>query len=238
MDRFFAENLTDTTHHIELSQEESHHLVKVLRKRVGDEVELLNGNGLSVKAVVSEIARNSVVCQVLSIQHSPAPLAKIKVALSCIRPNRMDWAVEKLTEIGVAEIIPLLCEFTSVKHFKMQHNQKIAVSALKQSGNPFLPAIQEPVHLSEWLQHCDPDKNTLRVVCHPDENATDLLSFNNSHKTIEEIVIVIGPEGGFSANELNLFANSGFRNVRLANNILRTETAAVVAAAQALLLRR
>ena len=238
MDRFFAEHLTDIDHQIELSSEESHHLVKVLRKRIGDEIEILNGNGLSAKAVVSEISRHSVTCQILSVHLSPAPLVKIIVALSCIRPNRMDWAVEKLTEIGVVEITPLLCEHTSVKHFKMQHNQKIAVSALKQSGNTYLPAIREPILLSEWTHQCESGKNTLRLVCHFDEMAMDFRSFEDSHKAIEKMVIAVGPEGGFSANELELLRSTGFRTVKLANNILRTETAAVVAAAQALLITR
>jgi 16S rRNA (uracil1498-N3)-methyltransferase len=238
MDRFYAENMTESSQQIELSQDESHHLAKVLRKHVGEEVELINGKGLKARAVVSDISRHVVTCKIYTILPSPTPTLNIQIALSCIRPNRMDWAIEKLTEIGITEITPLFCDFTSVRHFKMPHNRKIAVSALKQSGNPYLPEIHLPRLLSEWISQIKTGKNTLRIVCHLGGHTSDFVSLKELTASFNKIVIAIGPEGGFSKTELNLFEESGFINVKLADYILRTETAAVVAAAQTLLLKR
>lgn len=230
MERFYAPDLLSTSETIELSPDESHHIIRVFRKHAGETVAIANGNGLMATATITGQSRKTVQCSIQSVEQISRPEPALQIAISCIRPNRMDWAIEKLTELGVAAIQPLICEHTSVRHFKIDHSRKIAVSAMKQSGIAWLPELREPLTFSDWLAAGNSRENDLRMLAHLDRESQPVGQF--CRDSAQKISIAIGPEGGFSANEIAAADAANFRFAKLDNAILRAETAAIVAATQ------
>jgi 16S rRNA (uracil1498-N3)-methyltransferase len=230
MELFYSENLLLRDTQVFLSEEEGHHLRKVLRKKQGDSIQITNGKGALADAVVAGEKSQMVVCDVHSIQHvTPPPERNIHVALSAIRPNRQDWAVEKLTELGVGSISFFHSQFTSVRAFKADHLRKIAISAMKQSQQCYLPQISAPVPFSKWIKLLSNDNDQVRLLAHLNNSSESLSQIGRGKQAV---VVAIGPEGGFSEGELRLAVENGFTLVRINNHILRTETAAVIGAAQ------
>jgi 16S rRNA (uracil1498-N3)-methyltransferase len=242
MEYFYSENLSSRDKQIKLSEEESRHLGKVQRKKPGDRIQITNGEGLLAEAIVADEKSKSIICTIQSSRIIPSsPERNIHIALSTIRPNRMDWAVEKLTELGVGTISFFYSHFTSVRAFKVDHLRKIAISAIKQSQQAYLPQLNPPLPFSEWLHSFNEQENQMRLLAHLADKAQNMLKmqFDGIHLNRQSsIVVAIGPEGGFSKEELITGCEKGFRLVSLDNNILRTETAAVVAAAQCKLTRK
>ncbi len=230
MERFYAPDLLSTSETIELSPDESHHIIRVFRKHAGETVAIANGNGLIATATITGQSRKTVQCSIQSVEQISRPEPALQIAISCIRPNRMDWAIEKLTELGVAAIQPLICEHTSVRHFKIDHSRKIAVSAMKQSGIAWLPELREPLTFSDWLAAGNSRENDLRMLAHLDRESQPVGQF--CRDSAQKISIAIGPEGGFSAKEIAAADAANFRFAKLDNAILRAETAAIVAATQ------
>ncbi len=232
MDYFFAPDLSTEDSEIQLSPEESHHLWRTKRKRLGETVMLINGQGVKAIARIHQFRGKNARCEILKTEIVPPPPSRsIQVGLGLIRPNRMDWAVEKLTELGVGSIVPLRCQFGEVRSFKEAHLQRIAISAIKQSQQAFLPQIQEPVPFANWLRGISENKNSLRLIAHLQDEA-NYLTENLLTVAKHPIFIAIGPEGGFSEGEIELARSCRFRCIRLSETILRSETAAVVAVSQ------
>jgi len=232
MDYFFAPDLRDSTDRIHLSSEESHHLWRTRRKRIGEMITLVNGKGLEASARIVDFRNKHAICKIIDIRSlSPSPSQNIQVGLGLIRPNRMDWAVEKLSELGVGSITPLLCEYGDVRSFKKAHLQRIAISAIKQSHQAFLPRIKEPVSFANWMKNISENLHPIRFIAHLQDEAT-YLPENFSSVEEKPIFIAIGPEGGFSEEEIRLAKSHQFRCIRLDESILRSETAAVVAVTQ------
>jgi len=147
----------------------------------------------------------------------------IEVAISTIRPNRMDWAIEKLTELGVQSIVPLHCHFTNYWQIKREHLQKIAISAMKQSRQYFLPEIKDVVSLEEWLLGTS-QQSGVKFLAHPRWEQSEKI---NTSRLSEKFFIAVGPEGGFHPDEISHAGQVGFELLPLGQTILRTETAAV-----------
>jgi len=232
MERFYCSDLSETSELVSLSAEESHHVQRVYRKKAGDLVELTDGRGLRAFAIIQAIKPKQTVCKISRVERiAPSPDRNIQVAVSTIRPNRMDWTIEKLTEMGAGSIQPLHFQFTSVKAFKIEHLRKISISAMKQSGQVYLPEIYLPLTFADYLQQLPSPENQLRLIAHLIGDAKSFREIKiDSHTTV---IILIGPEGGFSDGEVALARQSGFTALKLAPQILRSETAAVSALAQA-----
>lgn len=227
MELFYSENLSLQTTHVLLGKEEGRHLRKVLRKRQGDLIQITDGKGIHAEAVIAGEESQGVVCEIHSIQHvAPPPERNIHIALSTIRPNRQDWAVEKLTEMGAGSISFFHSQFTSVRAFKADHLRKISISAMKQSRQCYLPQINAPVPFSRWLCSLPAGDNQIRFLAHSEDSSKDIKKFKWENQFV---VAAIGPEGGFSEKELHLGVEKGFAPIRIDNHILRTETAAVIA---------
>lgn len=232
MEFFYCVDLSDVSEVVQLSGEESHHLRRVFRKRSGDLIALSNGKGLLAEAVIEKDSAQKISCRIRNLRKIlPPPERRIHLALSLIRPNRMDWAVEKLAELGAGSIQPLLCRFSSIKTFKAEHLRKIAVSAMKQSEQAYLPELLSPLSFEKFLRQLPPPESRLRLIAHRAEEAVSFKEI--AVKPGQEILIAVGPEGGFSEEEVTQARESGFRPLKLAGQILRAETAAVVAVAQA-----
>ncbi|RMH75974.1 MAG: 16S rRNA (uracil(1498)-N(3))-methyltransferase [Calditrichaeota bacterium] len=229
---FYAPELQPTSSEVLLPPEESYHLQRVLRRRRGAGIGLTNGAGLLASAIVEEQRGKQVRCTVQEIQAlAPPAEQRITVALATIRPNRMDWAVEKLTEMGVGHIQWLHTEYTAVHAFKERHLQNIAISAMKQSRQAYLPRMYPPMEFADWLQNAaSPGHNSVALLAHPSESAITVreIDWNGS----QPVCIAVGPEGGFAPAEVEQARAIGFCSVRLAGQILRAETAAVTAVAQ------
>jgi 16S rRNA (uracil1498-N3)-methyltransferase len=232
MELFYCPELSASSGSVTLSAEESHHARRVFRKRSGEPIELTNGKGLRSAAIITDSSSQKISCKIESIQQIPSPPERnIHIAMAAIRPNRMDWAVEKLTELGVGGIQPLFTGFTSVKAFKSEHLGKIAVSAMKQSRQAYLPELFSPLLLAEYFNQLPLEKDSLRLIAHLTPESKTISQFRQI--SVSRIVFLIGPEGGFSDAEVILARRHNFYPLKLAGQVLRSETAAVTAAAQA-----
>ncbi len=233
MNFFYSPTLSADEPQVTLSPEESHHLARVFRKGTGEKIFLTNGKGLVASAEVIATDPRGTTCRILQHRIHPPLQPAIHVGLATLRPNRMDWAVEKLTELGVASIRALRTRHTSVHAFKQSHLQKVAVSALKQSGQAYLPLLEEPVDFAPWLADAGAASGAMRLLAHLGDAAAPIS--NIKPVAPKEIWLAIGPEGGFSEEETRQAVAAGFQLIRLSETVLRAETAAVVAVAQLIL---
>lgn len=218
MHLFYAPEITDKTHDYSLSEEESKHCVRVLRLKQGSQVELLNGKGLSAIAEIDDDHPKKCRLKILSTEFFP-PNKEIHLALAPTKNmDRMEWLVEKATEIGLTKLSFLKCDHNERGQLKLDRLEKIAISAMKQSKRYYLPEITELVSFQSFVEN---HPNGFIGHCYPAEKiALNLIS--------ESKVFLIGPEGDFSENEVNLALQNGYRAVSLSDFRLRTETAALI----------
>lgn len=225
MQLFYNSDIKISDKNFFFDKEESKHIVKVLRKKEGDNIYITNGLG---NLFISEIVfASEKKCEVKIIDiktFEPTPYY-IHIAVAPTKMNdRMEWFLEKATEIGIHEITPILCDHSERKVYKIDRAEKIIQSALKQSNQYFLPKINEPVPFSNFVKTTFDGQ---KFIAHCEKTAKR--SFKNEIKLNSKILILIGPEGDFSTKEINLAIENKFVPVTLGNTRLRTETAALVA---------
>ncbi|MDE2304875.1 MAG: 16S rRNA (uracil(1498)-N(3))-methyltransferase [Gammaproteobacteria bacterium] len=214
---------------LELPAEPATHVARVLRGRSGDPLVLFNGDGREFAAVIDQVrgTRVSVTVGAPSIPQCEAPWP-ITLLQSVPRGERMDWIVQKATELGVARIVPLVSRRCVVRldpeqgEAKAAHWHAVAVAACEQSGRTRLPTIERPRRLDEFLG--EPADGRLRLLLDPLATGEP-----RGERVFESIEVAVGPEGGFEAEEIDWFRLAGFAGLRLGPRILRTETAAVAA---------
>lgn len=209
-----------------LSEEESKHAVRVLRLSAGDQVELLNGKGTRAVAEVSDDHPKRCVLTLISRSNEPTERNfRLHIAVAPTKnTDRIEWFVEKATEIGIDEITFLECEHSERDTIKIDRIEKVAISAMKQSQQSHLPKINELTSFRDFISTCNAD---IKLIAHcVDSERKALRDFSFTNKTV---AILIGPEGDFSNDEINLALQSGFQPVIFGKTRLRTETAAVYA---------
>ncbi len=211
---------------VELTGEEAHHLTRVRRVRVGEPVQVFDGSGIECEAVVSEIGKRSVRLAVLKRERVDRELP-IAVTLACSPPrgDRLRWLVEKATELGVTRFVPLLTN-RAAEHARGVDASKLrrwVIEASKQCGRNVLMEITESVAWPALLESCPP--NTLCILADP---RGEPLVLPESARAAREVVIAIGPEGGFTESELNAARMRGWLSAQLGPRTLRIETAAIV----------
>jgi 16S rRNA (uracil1498-N3)-methyltransferase len=228
--RFYCESLTDSK--VDLEGTEAHHLA-VLRLSAGDKVELFDGAGALATAVISGISRNIVTLDIEQIRRTDPPKSRrIIIAVSVPKGDRFDWLIEKLTELGVERICPVIFERTvrqptNPKALDRLYN--LAISAAKQCKRLFLPQIDRPANLQDCLESIKKDTPNCRIIAGTvsgDCPSLVGLPFDNT-----DVAALIGPEGGLTDTEESFLKNNGVQFVRLSDTILRTETAALSFAA-------
>jgi 16S rRNA (uracil1498-N3)-methyltransferase len=209
----------------------ANHIARVLRLRAGDALTLFNGQGGEYGGSIEEIRRDTVLVNVLEHRaierESPFELA---LAQGISRGERMDWVVQKATELGVSHIMPVFTE-RSVVHLdekqavrKLQHWRSIAIAACEQSGRNRIPDIAQPVGIYDMLQQRrSPDRTALLLSPHATVRVMDIADAGSG------ATVLIGPEGGLTEVEQETAIKSGYTPVRLGPRVLRTETAAVCA---------
>jgi 16S rRNA (uracil1498-N3)-methyltransferase len=218
-----------TLHQIlQLDDQASHHLARVLRVNVGDSVVVFNGQGGEYNAIIERIDKKSVTVQLLefSAREAESPL-EICLAQGISRGEKMDYTIQKAVELGVTQIMPLFTERCTVKldlprsEKRLAHWQSIAMSACEQSGRNRIPHILAPQSLNTWT----PKADYCFVLSPLAANKLKAYSVTNPTK----VILLIGPEGGLSEREINGVIEQGFLPLSLGPRILRTETAAVAA---------
>ncbi len=208
-----------------LSEEESKHLCKVMRKDLGDKVLILDGKGKKATAEITLAHSKKAEVSILEIQTiERRSVVHLTIAIAPTKNlNRIEYFVEKATEIGIDAIQPILCHQSERKILKTDRLEKIAIAAMKQSGQVFLPHITELISVMEFIAT---HPNGLIAYCQDHLTNPQLL---NEVKNRESITILIGPEGDFTQEEVNFALENGYKTLSLGNSILRTETAGVYA---------
>jgi 16S rRNA (uracil1498-N3)-methyltransferase len=226
--RIYTEQPLKQESQIKLTGQQAHYLSKVLRLKANARLILFNGDGYEYKSLITGIDKHTVLVDIQesTVANSESPLHSI-LGLGLSRGERMDIAIQKSTELGVTEIVPLFTEFSEVKlkgerlQKKIEHWQQVAISACEQSGRNQAPKVHPPQTLSSWCSNLDCE---LKLIFEP--NAERPLP---AQEKISHVALLIGPEGGFSEKEITHAANNSFNAVRLGPRILRTETAPIAA---------
>jgi len=219
MSTFYAPSLQSGQSHYQLSEEESKHCVKVLRMQVGASIELINGKGLQAFTILEEAhPKRSLLRIEASIFHEKTPSLHIAMAPTK-NMDRIEWYLEKATELGLSKLTFLLCEHSERKQVNTERLEKIAIAAMKQSKRFYLPELEGPMRFEDFLQshpkgyfgHCEDGEK---------------IGMNGLKSTMP---FLIGPEGDFSPTEIAAALKSGYQAVEMSAFRLRTETAALLA---------
>ena len=206
-----------------LNEEESSHALRVLRLRIGDPMLLTDGQGTFYEAVVEEAEKHNCVARVTRKKETEERPFRIHIAVAPTKnSDRLEWFAEKATELGIAEITPLICQHSERKVQKTDRLKKTVLSAMKQSMRCFLPTIHEPIGLSEFIK-----QQNFAYKFIATQGASDELLKIAPQKC--DVCVLIGPEGDFSEHEINIAKEAGFIPVGLGPARLRTETAALAA---------
>jgi len=217
-----------TTSHT-LNEEESKHACKVMRLKEGDSIKLLNGKGIEFTAKI--INAHPKHCEVCIIEEIIEEISnkEIHIAIAPTKMmDRLEWFLEKATEIGITEISLIHCDNSERKIIKEERLEKILISAMKQSKRLFLPKLNSLIPFKTFISKYP---NGLIAHCEEREKATITNSFKFKNSPI-----LIGPEGDFSSDEIQVAFNANYKPITLGRNRLRTETAALFAVTEAQLL--
>lgn len=242
------EQILNSTQIIELPIDKSSHLVKVLKRKAESDIILFNGmldsknNYGEYLAEIINTKKNIVTAKILSYNPRQPKLKKNLELAQCIsKSSHFDLTLQKSVELGVNIITPIVSQ-RSEQNIKQDNSekkfsrwQKIINHACEQSGRCDVPVLNQPIDIADWISDSNTvtDNNLLLALCTKTNNSLNKINFNNSN--IENIKIIIGPEGGLAETELNLLENNAsdnkFNLVKLGNRIMRTETASIASLA-------
>ena len=232
MPKFFTarENINDNK--IIIDNEDANHIRKVLRLSMGDEITVCDGRGIDYTAVISEIGKNSIICDIKdSKKCDTEPEIEITLYQGLPKAAKMDYIIQKNTELGIMRIVPaklsrcvVKLEDRTAEEKKTQRWQKIANEAAKQSGRGVIPEVEMPMTVDEIIDEVkDSDLVFVPYEC---ETNTRLRDAVEEKADARKISFIIGPEGGFDITEIEKFKLAGIKTVTLGKRILRTETVA------------
>jgi 16S rRNA (uracil1498-N3)-methyltransferase len=223
MHRFYAEQLEPSSKIVTLNEVESNHACKVLRLIVDQSIEIINGKGLIAQAKIAVSHHKRCEVEIENIEVHENSERQIHLAICPTKGNdRFEWMLEKIVEIGVDTITPLVSENSERSKLNYERLEKIILSATKQSLRAYMPKLMEQHKVSDF------------IVAHPDAviahcNDAFERKFLHVPTKAKETIFMIGPEGDFSKKEIELALQHGLKSVSLGNNRLRTETAGLVA---------
>ncbi|MFC1494853.1 16S rRNA (uracil(1498)-N(3))-methyltransferase [Thermodesulfobacteriota bacterium] len=233
MRRFFIEEIKEKDGFCTVPEPEARHIVKVLRMKQGDRMILMDSKGKRFEASIESAALKELIVKLIKKLPEPPPSpVSIDICQAIIKPRVMNYMIEKTSELGVSKIIPFYSERTVIKleenkvQHKMRHWTEISRSAAKQSGRPLPADISEPLPFRELL-HDLKEKEGLKVVLWESEDDNDIKDLLRSRTPESRFTGIVGPEGGFSRDEINELKDAGFIPVSMGTRILRAETAAI-----------
>lgn len=226
MNLFYDPNIQITDKQYTLSDNESHHALRVMRMTTGDTLMVVNGKGSLFETEIISTAGKRCLLNIKNITTEKRPAKEIHIAVAPTKNmDRNEWFVEKATEIGITEISWILCDNSERKVIKNDRIEKTVIAALKQSNRLFIPTINEMVSLKDFLKD---HPNGAVAYCYEDESKKEIKDiFEN-----QNFPILIGPEGDFSLLEVEMLKQANYKGITLGENRLRTETAALVACFQ------
>jgi 16S rRNA (uracil1498-N3)-methyltransferase len=220
-------------HEVLLPEQSGEHIARVLRLERGHPLILFNGDGCEYDATLASLAKRAVTAEVTAVRaiERESPL-RLTLAQGIARGEKMDWILQKATELGVARIVPIVTERTEVKldeeraERRVLHWTQVIAGACEQSGRTRLPQLEAPQRLDRWLSALEDDA-ALRLALIPggDVGARELPAMPHG------ALLCVGPEGGFSDKDIATLQHSRFQALRLGPRILRTETAGIAALA-------
>lgn len=225
---FYKNNIDVTSNVVVLDEDTSKHIVQVLRMQNGEQLQLTDGKGNLFTCDITDNNRKRCTVKIIQTINDQRPTTNVTIAISLVKnSSRFEWFLEKATEIGITEIIPLICTRTEKQNFRYERMNGILISAMLQSQQTWLPVLQEPIKFNEavnkatqalkFIAHCEDESNKMQLT-------SKLLNSSNSK------LIFIGPEGDFTKEEIDLALKNNFTPVTLGETRLRTETAGMVAA--------
>lgn len=229
MQLFYTPDLNSNDKEYVFSKDESRHIVKVLRKNRGDQLNITDGKGHSIEAIILDA--NDKKCRVAISKVSTREKSwnfELHIAIAPTKMmDRLEWFLEKTTEMGIDTISPIVCSRSERKNVKAERLERIITSAMKQSLKFTLPKLNELSSFQDFLEHTEFDEG---YICHclPDERL-DLSSLRPDNK---KVLIMIGPEGDFTESEIAMAKEKGLKALTLGKERLRTETAGILACAQ------
>lgn len=222
---------------LQLSEEESKHAIRVLRLQSGDTIQLTDGRGTLFQATIEDGHPKRTLLRITERQHAHAkPDHYLHMAIAPTKNmDRLEWFVEKATELGIQEITPIICTRSERKDLKRERVEKVAIAAMKQSLKAYLPLVNTP---QTFVSFIDQTKSTSakKAIAHCVEG--DKQFINAVFSPSQSYIVLIGPEGDFSPEEIALAQGSGYQAISLGASRLRTETAALLACAEVNLLNR
>jgi len=225
MQLFYHPDIENHTLEFTFPADESRHITKVLRKKSGDILQITNGRGGLYQAEIVLPDHKKCVAKIIS-RRTKAPLPyQLHLVVAPTKLNdRFEWFLEKATEIGIHEITPIICDRSERKAIKMERMEKVVQSAMKQSLHTYLPKLNGAISFQDYMEL--PKEGDLFIAHCGEEYRQELFHCLSPRRNT---VILIGPEGDFSMDEINMALSKGFRAVALGEARLRTETAAIVA---------
>ncbi len=227
--RFFISPGQASGPSIVITGEDVRHIATVLRMKPGEELLLCDGQGTEYFAKITKIERSEITTQIMKQSRQERRYPRITLAQGLPKSDKMDLIVQKATELGVASVIPIVTERTVLKlkdeEKRVARWQKICREAAMQSNRPDIPNVEPVVSFKDFFQAPHPEP---ALLLFPWEEGTEpVKKVLGNHSGVKHIVVLIGPEGGFSPTEAALAQEKGFHQVSLGPNILRTETAAI-----------
>lgn len=223
---FYEENLPGSNPFI-LSEESSRHIVQVLRMQEEEQLLITNGKGQTLTVEIINAHKKKTEVKIIHKEFLLQSKPKISIAISFIKnTSRFEWFLEKATEIGVSAIIPLVCNRTEKTHFREERMKTILISAMLQSRQAWLPELSAPVKIDELIKKEDYEQ---KFIAHCIDEEKSILNNSLVDKSSSKIIL-IGPEGDFTKEEINSALQQKYIPVSLGETRLRTETAGLVAA--------
>ena len=232
MQLFYNPAISSEDKEVIFPKDESKHILKVLRKKEGDNLNITNGKGFLFSAEIIEANHNKCKAKITAVEQERDKKYHIHLAVAPTKMNdRFETFLEKATEIGLDKITPIICDHSERKVVKINRFERVLQSAMKQSLHYSIPEISEAISFQEFIQQ---EQNEQKFIAHCEEN--EKKSLQKELEPGKNYTILIGPEGDFSSEEIKSAIKAGFVPVTLGNTRLRTETAAIVAAHTAALI--
>jgi 16S rRNA (uracil1498-N3)-methyltransferase len=223
---FYITDYNSSQKEIVLDEDTSRHVVQVLRMKEGEKLNLTEGKGSLIIAEVIDAHKKHCSVKIIDSRLTTHGSRKVTIAISLLKnTSRFEWFLEKATEIGVSEILPLICERTEKQKFRYDRMKGICISAMLQSQQTWLPVLHEPKQFSHLaIEQFD---NQQKFIAHCEES--DQKNGLSTFQPLNHSIILIGPEGDFSKEEIEFALQKSFIPVSLGETRLRTETAGIVA---------
>ena len=220
---FYFPLLKDATGSVNMDEEMKRHVVTVLRMQVGEKIMLMDGRGHVAEASIESGDKKLLRVSIGTKTFYPPPATKTILAISILKnPSRFEWMLEKVTEIGITDIIPMITDRTERMHFREERMQQIVISASIQSKQMWMPVLHAPQKFNGIIDQVHAEK---KFIAHCIDGKKQLLQKQES-----DALLLVGPEGDFTPDEIGYAMNAGFVPTTLGDSRLRSETAGIVGA--------